>query len=210
MSKPARQKKNAAGVTGRFNPNLTPLLVSVDVLREDPDNANQHGERSIEDIAASFREFGQQKPLIYKAGGTVVAGNGGLRAAIKLGWTHVAAIQFDGPSEHARAYAIADNRAAEHSQRDDEAVGRQLRDLAAAWDDFRPEMVGYTVNEADQLPGGYSGAPLSGEGSEAPDGENAEGEGAEEAAEAFPEFGEDIAFDYQCPKCSHVWSGKAK
>lgn len=214
----AKKTSKAApgGATHNVNPSLVPLLVPLADLREDPDNANKHNERSVEDIAASFKEFGQQKPLIFKKGGTVVAGNGGLRAARRLGWTHVAAIQFDGPSERARAYAIADNRTAEHSERDEEILGRQLRDLAAAWEDFRPEMVGYTTAEAALLPGGYGELPTT-EGSEEPAEENADKAASGEAVEAdpdapaeFTEFGEDLPYDYECPKCQHRWSGRAK
>lgn len=205
-------KAAPGGATHNVNPSLVPLLVPIADLREDPDNANKHNERSVEDIAASFKEFGQQKPLIFKKGGTVVAGNGGLRAARRLGWTHVAAIQFDGPSERARAYAIADNRTAEHSERDEEILGRQLRDLAAAWEDFRPEMVGYTTAEAAALPGGYGEIPTA---SEEPTEEKSDEEGSAEgddpeAPTEFAEFDESLPYDYECPKCTHRWSGKAK
>jgi len=212
---PMPRKKTPATIPHNVNPALAGLLVPVEDLREDPDNANVHNERSVEDIAASFKEFGQQKPLIFKKGGTVVAGNGGLRAAKRLGWTHVAAIQFDGPSERARAYAIADNRTAEHSERDDEVVGRQLRDLAAAWPDFRPEMVGYTADEASRLPGGY-GEMVAQPGAEEPDepvAEDPDPDSEELPDEPPPEFKEldaDLPYDFECPKCAHKWSGRAK
>jgi ParB-like chromosome segregation protein Spo0J len=210
-----RPKK--AGPKHNINPSLATLAVAIGDLREDPDNANLHNERSVEDIAASFKEFGQQKPLVYKKGGTVVAGNGGLRAAKRLGWTHVAAVLFEGTSERARAYAIADNRTAEHSERDEDVLGRQLRDLAEAWADFRPEMVGYTQAEASKLPGGY-GSPLIDEPvAEEPDDENEAGEGAGEAVDPdpdapdeFKEVDETLPFEYQCPRCQHKWSGRAK
>lgn len=208
MPRKAPKKTSASdpAIVCRVNPTLAALLVPIADLREDPDNANKHGERSLEDIATSFREFGQQKPLIFKKGGTVVAGNGGFAAARSLGWTHVAAIQFDGPSEAARAFAIMDNRSAEHSERDDEVVGRQLRDLAAAWEDFKPELVGYTVDEASNLPGGYGELP-----EELPEEGPSESEGDDAEAPAdFKELDSDLPYDYECPKCAHVWSGKAR
>lgn len=211
-----------AGPKHNVNAALVALLVPVEDLREDPDNANVHNERSVEDIATSFKEFGQQKPLIFKKGGTVVAGNGGLRAAKRLGWTHVAAVQFAGSSERARAFAIADNRTAEHSERDEDVLGRQLRDLAAAWGDFRPEMVGYTSAEAYRLLGSYGEVPAADKEPEAPkagadsdDDEDTADVGEEvepdpNAPEAFKELDEDLPYDFACPRCNHRWSGRAK
>lgn len=213
MKTTAKKSPLPPGIVGRFNPSLLPLLAPIEDLREDPDNANLHGERSVEDIAESFRAFGQQKPLVTKKGGTVVAGNGGLRAARKLGWTHVAVVQFDGPSEAARAYAIADNRSAEYSERDEEVLGRQLRELAEAWQDFRPELVGYTEAEASRLPGGYGTLPerpAEGGSSEPSDPGSDAPPSDPDAPGAFQELDENLPYAYECPRCQHRWSGKAR
>ena len=97
----------------RVNPELERLLVPVTSLHEDPQNARSHDERNVKAIAASYRRFGQQKPIVVDAHGKVIAGNGQLRAAIALGWTHLAAVQVTMKAAEQIAFAIADNRTAE-------------------------------------------------------------------------------------------------
>ena len=96
----------------KVNPALESFLVPVDYLKPDPKNSRKHPERNIEVIASSFREFGQQKPLIH-SNGIVAAGNGALEAVKRLGWTHVAAIEFNGNGDGLKGFKIADNRSAE-------------------------------------------------------------------------------------------------
>lgn len=111
---------------------LRPFLVPVGRLHEDPANANTHNERSIAAIAASFARFGQQKPLVADAAGVIRAGNGGLRAAgERLGWTHVAVVPSDLGGSELTAFALADNRTAQHAEFDFEALAGQLKALQA-------------------------------------------------------------------------------
>ena len=60
-------------------------------LSPDPANARRHPERNLEQIKASLRRFGQQKPIVVDAANVVRAGNGTLAAAKSLGWTTIAA-----------------------------------------------------------------------------------------------------------------------
>ncbi len=100
--------------TARVNPTLARLAVPINRLREDPKNARLHDDRNVAAIAASLKAFGQQKPIVALKNGTVVAGNGTLRAAQQLGWKHLAVVWFDSREEaRARAFALADNRTAE-------------------------------------------------------------------------------------------------
>ena len=83
-------------------------------LQEDPGNARKHGERNQASIKASLEDFGQQKPVVCLADGTVIAGNGVLAAARELGWAELAAVTFtDDDVAAIRAFAVADNRTAE-------------------------------------------------------------------------------------------------
>jgi len=90
----------------------------------DPANLRLHGPRSIEAIAASLRRFGQQRPICVDAAGVSVAGAGVLEAARSIGWTHVAATRSPLAGADRVGYAIADNRTAELSEWDTEALGR--------------------------------------------------------------------------------------
>jgi ParB-like nuclease domain len=68
-------------------------------------------------IAASYREFGQVKPIVVRDNEdgtfTVIAGNHQLEAAKQLGWKEIAAVVLDGDDEKAIAFALADNRTME-------------------------------------------------------------------------------------------------
>lgn len=96
--------------------------VSVDELRLDPRNARLHPERNLTAIRASLERFGQQKPIVVKKDGTVVAGNGTLEVARQLGWTHVDVVRTELEGKDATAFAIADNRTAELAEWDVEVL----------------------------------------------------------------------------------------
>src|SRR5207244_2187746 len=81
-------------------------------LSVDPKNARRHGDANLAGIRASLNAHGQRKPIVVREG-VVLAGNGTLEAAKALGWTHLAAVEYEGPEALARAFAIADNRSAE-------------------------------------------------------------------------------------------------
>lgn len=100
-------------------------------------------------IVASYREFGQVKPIVVKTNGdgtsTVIAGNHQLRAARQLGWTEIAVVEFDGDDEKAIAYALTDNRTNELGSVDSTLlyellgeVGDQYTQLidSLGWDEF--------------------------------------------------------------------------
>lgn len=114
--------------TYKVNPALWPLLKPIASIKADPENRNKHSERSIVDIAASYRKFGQQKPIVTRSDGTLVAGEGQWVAARdRLNWTHIAALTYDGPLEEAEQYALVDNRSQEQSVWDFEGLGNSLK-----------------------------------------------------------------------------------
>ena len=95
---------------------LVPLKVCVSSVQEDPHNARAHNDESTTQVADSLSQYGQRKPIVVNSKtGHVEAGNGTLRAAKKLGWTHIAAVYVDDDHNTATGYAIADNRVAELS-----------------------------------------------------------------------------------------------
>ncbi len=112
-------------------PDLRQLARKVADLHEDPKNARLHGEENLAAIEASLRAHGQRKPIVVKDG-VVVAGNGTLRVARKLGWSSIACVEYEGPEALARAYAVADNRAAEQATWDPNLLAEALRDADGA------------------------------------------------------------------------------
>ncbi len=103
-------------------------LLPITALSEDPANARRHPERNLDQIRASLRRFGQQKPIVVDATNVVRAGNGTLAAARSLGWTTIAAVRSDLPRTELTAYAIVDNRSAELAEWDDEMLSAALAD----------------------------------------------------------------------------------
>lgn len=124
---------------------LRRLLLPIDTLTPDPANARLHPERSIEGIKASLLRFGQRKPIVVDERGVTIAGAGVLMAAKALGWSKVAAVRCELTGAERTAYAIADNRVAELSTWDREALTRMLKELPsdlvdASW--FTAEEIG--------------------------------------------------------------------
>lgn len=110
---------------------LRGLAVPIADLVSDPANANKHGKKSLAAIKGSLVQFGQRTPLVVQQTGMIVRkGNGTLAAAIELGWTHVAAVVVNDDNITAIGYAIADNRTAELSEWDDDALRKLYPEIA--------------------------------------------------------------------------------
>jgi ParB family chromosome partitioning protein len=102
--------------------------IPIDSVSPDPSNARRHPERNLEQIKASLRRFGQQKPIVVDTTNTVRAGNGTLVAAKSLGWKTIAVVRSDLAKTELTAYAIADNRSAELAEWDTEILSATLAD----------------------------------------------------------------------------------
>jgi hypothetical protein len=129
-----------------IHPSIKKLAKPVDVLLPLEGNPRRG---DIGAITASYREFGQVKPIVVKDNEdgtfTVIAGNHQLEAAKKLGWKEIAAVVLDADDDRAIAFALADNRTMElgYSEQSDiadmlgqisDAYGELLTDLR--WDEF--------------------------------------------------------------------------
>lgn len=121
--------------------------VSVDELKLDPKNARRHPDRNLAAIRASLERFGQQKPIVVKKDGTVIAGNGTLEAARLLGWTHLDVVRTSLDGADAAAFAIADNRTGELSEWDVNALIETLKGAAEGGD----AVPGFTQHDVEML-----------------------------------------------------------
>jgi ParB family chromosome partitioning protein len=111
--------------------------ISIDDLELDPNNARKHSEKNINAICESLTQFGQRKPIVINANDVVIAGNGTVEAARKLGIKalEVVRVPVDWSEEKIKAYALADNRTAELASWDAEILLSQLNELNIAdWD----------------------------------------------------------------------------
>lgn len=123
----------------------------IDSLKYDPTNVRLHTDRNIDAIKASYRRFGQQRPILIAEDGTVVAGNAQLAAAKALEWEEIQ-VQVTSLTDarDIKAYAIADNRTHEFGEWDFEGLSEQLKDLQE-FPDFDFDSVGFDEKEMDRL-----------------------------------------------------------
>lgn len=105
---------------------LEPLAVPVDTLTLLPGNPRRG---DVDAVARSLEQFGQRKPIVAKADGTVIAGNHTLQAARQLGWDTIAVVRVDDDDTTAKAFALADNRTAELGGYDEQALADLIREV---------------------------------------------------------------------------------
>jgi DNA modification methylase len=116
---------------------LKVITVKLGQIQSDPNNARKHDDRNIEAIMASLRTFGQRKPIVITNDNTVIAGNGTIEAARRLGWATVQAARTpaDWTADTIKAYALTDNRTAELATWEQSTLSAQLTELdLAGWD----------------------------------------------------------------------------
>lgn len=94
----------------------------------------------VDAIMASYREFGQVKPIVARKNpdgtATVLAGNHQLAAATQLGWDKIAVVYMDADDKRAIAFAIADNRTMELGYTEPELLDELLAEVG----DFYPDL----------------------------------------------------------------------
>lgn len=127
---------------------LRGLLKPIESLRESEGNPRRG---DVEAISQSLQRFGQLKPIVVDAEDkiTIRAGHHMTKAAVLLGWTHIAAAEasFSTPSE-ARAYLLADNRLSELGAFDPTQQLSLLEELERSgnWSG-----TGFTIDDAEDL-----------------------------------------------------------
>lgn len=146
MPTAAAKKKAPPPAQWKGNPKLEPFLTEVKKLREDPKNARRHPPKNIQAVADSILDAGQQVALVVDKSGKIIKGNGTYRAVTQvLGWTKVAAIEFDGDARTARRFGVNDNRTGELAEWEFEelaGIAREEIELGgklAGWDDHELE-----------------------------------------------------------------------
>ena len=130
---PAALEWKPSGKINNISPSLKGMSVDINTLVADPMNAREHGERSLKAIMESLDMYGQVKLIVVrKKTRVVVAGNGTMEAARALGWTKIAANIVDMTELEAAGYGLADNRVAEMSSWNLEAVAKVTKILEEA------------------------------------------------------------------------------
>lgn len=138
------------GVTGepdlsKIVEGIRPLAVPISTLRPDPRNARKHGKANLAAIEDSLSKFGQQKPIVVSSDGIILAGNGTVEAAKKLGWTHVAAVRSNLSGSDAIGFALADNRTAELAEWDKVELAKLVSEIPT------DRVVGFDEKERERV-----------------------------------------------------------
>lgn len=95
------------------------------------ENNPRNNDGAVDAVAASIKEFGFKVPIVIDANGVIVAGHTRLKAAKKLGLETVPCIIADDLSEEQiKAFRLADNKAAELAEWDEELLNAELEKIA--------------------------------------------------------------------------------
>ena len=130
-------------------------------LSASPSNARTHTPKQIGQIADSIRSFGFNNPVLIDRQNHIIAGHGRVKAAEKLGMTHVPTLRLEHLSDaQKRAYILADNRLAELAGWDREILAIELQNLLdlEADLDFEITDIGFETAEIDLILSEHSGA----------------------------------------------------
>lgn len=113
-------------------------------------NVRDHSDEQVESLAASIRRFGFTVPVLVAEDGEIIAGHGRVLAAQVVGLVDVPVIVARGWSEEkVRAYRIADNRLAEMSTWNDDALRAEIQALIDA--DVETEGLGFSEGDLASL-----------------------------------------------------------
>ena len=84
-------------------------------------------------VAASLKEFGFRQPIVVDVDGVIIVGHTRFKAALQLGFTEVPVhVATDLTPDQIRAYRIADNQTATHSEWDYDKLPYELLDRKAS------------------------------------------------------------------------------
>lgn len=121
-------------------------------------NVRSHSEKSISRLAGSIAGFGFVVPVVIDSDNTVITGHGRIEAAKRLKMAVIPTIYADHltPAQ-VKAYRIADNKLAELSDWNEDALRielDELMDLSLAGDlDFSLDITGFEIPEIDIIIG---------------------------------------------------------
>jgi hypothetical protein len=154
-------------------PLLETELVPLHALHEHPENWNRGDDAAVADL---LDRFGQWRPaVVQSSSGRVLIGNTMLRAAHRLGWSHLNVHYRDVDDDGARRILTADNRAHDLATTDERALVTLLAKLDGDLSGTLFELDDYddllaALQEADtSVP--EVGAPYSSSGAYGPGGD---------------------------------------
>ena len=124
-------------------------LIQIDKVIPYANNPRKN-ELAIAKVSESIREFGFRQPIVVDKNYVIIAGHTRLMAARQLGLLEVPVHIAEGLTlAQVKAYRIADNRAAQESEWDEELLKIELGDLESSG--FNLELTGFNADELKEL-----------------------------------------------------------
>lgn len=124
----------------------------IDWLIPYPNNAKEHPQRQIRQIARSIQQFGFINPVIIDDKREVVAGHGRLEAAKLLKLKKIPVIRVEHLTKaEIRAYRLADNQLTLNSGYDDVLLKVELQELSDLDLSFDLDITGFEPGELDVI-----------------------------------------------------------
>jgi DNA modification methylase len=125
-------------------------MYPIDRLKPHPQNAREHSEEQIAQLARSMIEFKFTQPILVDENDTILSGHGRLLAARQLGLTEAPVIVLSGLTEtQKKAYLIADNQLGLNSSWDDEKLRRLVEELERELASL--DITGLSPQETDRI-----------------------------------------------------------
>ena len=122
----------------------------IEDLKPYKNNPRKHPEKSVEFVANSIKEFGFKVPILIDKNNEIIAGHTRLLASQKLGLEKVPCIVVDDLTpKQVRAFRIADNKASEFSEWDDELLSVEFEELKEL--DFDIGLTGFSADELSDI-----------------------------------------------------------
>lgn len=113
-------------------------------------NARVHSEEQVAEIADSIEEYGFNDPVDIDAQGVSIAGEGRIRAALKLGLKEIPTVSLAHLSDRQKkGYILAHNRIALNSSWDLDKLAAELDELVGL--DVDVSILGFNEQELDGL-----------------------------------------------------------
>lgn len=149
---PKQEQTLAANHLAALGQRLGPIEYrSIGSLNAYLNNPRKHPEKQLVKLAASITEFGFAMPVLVDKQDAIIAGEARVLAARRLGLSEVPVIvAHHWSAEQVRAYRIADNRLAELSKWDDEALAIELAAIIE-FDELPIEILGWDTGEIDVI-----------------------------------------------------------
>ena len=123
---------------------------NIDDIKEYENNAKEHPDWQIEQIANSIQEFGFNDPIAINADNQIIEGHGRLLAAKQLGLTEVPCIVLIGLTEvQERAYIIAHNKTTMNTDFDLDRLQYEMNALKV--EGFDLNLTGFSEYETENL-----------------------------------------------------------